>query len=534
MAIDSRRVFVLACCLAGVCTLRAEARPSHRKALADFIGAGFATRLNDCRTCHQPQSSEEAVESLELGVKPHNAFGRRLKVLRRERKEAGAPTDLIARLEAIANEDSDADGAPNLLELLTGHNPGEAEDVPTAAELVEGNRKVGAFLARPRGYAWRPLERVERPALPAVRDSNAIHNPIDLFVMAQLEGQGIAPNPEARKATLLRRVTIDLTGLPPSAHELHFFLKDNREDAYERLVDRLLDSPQYGERWGRHFLDVWRYSDWAGYGTQVRDSQPHIWRWRDWVVDSLNANVGYDQMVLAMLAGDELAPESTDALRATGFLVRNYKLLSRERWLQETVDHASQAFLGLTLGCARCHDHMYDPIRQRDYYEFRAIFEPHKVRIDRLPGEADTNKVGLARAFDADLEAKTFVFERGDERAPGKAPVAPNVPEALGGHYAISEVTLPPFAVAPHKRPFVVAEDLAASDRTRARALESGRLNIAKALLSLPAHLGDSKWLEVAMAGEGETWSDTLRFQLTDGGEQLTSLSTDTVRFRCS
>src|SRR5262249_23074404 len=161
------------------------------------------------------------------------------------------------------------------------------------------------------------------------------------------------------------------------------------------------------------------------------------WRWRDWVVASLNENKAYDQMVLAMLAGDELAPEDPGTLRATGYLVRNFKLLSREKWLQDTVDHTAQAFLGLTLGCAPCHDHMSDPMRQTDYYEVRAIFEHHKVRIDRVPGETDTNKAGVSRAYDADLDMKTFVFRRGDEREPGKEPVAPGVPEALGGWLAI-------------------------------------------------------------------------------------------------
>src|SRR4029077_15860362 len=144
-----------------------------------------------------------------------------------------------------------------------------------------------------------------------------------------------------------------------------------------------------------HWMDVWRYSDWAGWGAQVRDSQPHIWHWRDWIVESLNADKGYDRMVVEMLAADELAPEDTNALRATGYLVRNFKLLSRETWMQDTVEHTAQAFLGVTLGCARCHDHMFDTLTQRDYYQFRAVFEPYEVRTDRLPGQPDVKKAGL-------------------------------------------------------------------------------------------------------------------------------------------
>ncbi len=179
-------------------------------------------------------------------------------------------------------------------------------------------------------------------------------------------------------------------------------------------------------------MDVWRYSDWAGWGQQVRDSQPHIWHWRDWIVESLNRDQPYDRMVVAMLAADEASPDDLDALRATGYLARNFKLLSREKWMQDVVDHTGQAFLGVTLGCARCHDHMYDPILQKEYYQVRAIFEPHQVRIDRVPGTLDTAKDGIPRAYDAQLDAKTLLFVRGDDRNPTGNPLSPGVPEALG------------------------------------------------------------------------------------------------------
>src|SRR5690606_9320965 len=123
-------------------------------------------------------------------------------------------------------------------------------------------------------------------------------------------------------AMLLRRVYLDLIGLPPTRNELQAFVNDASPNAYEKVVDRLLASPRYGERWGRHWMDVWRYSDWDGYQKEVRNSQPHIWRWRDWIIESLNEDKGYDRMVLEMLAGDELAPEDPEVLRATGFLVR--------------------------------------------------------------------------------------------------------------------------------------------------------------------------------------------------------------------
>src|SRR5262249_9460926 len=163
-------------------------------------------------------------------------------------------------------------------------------------------------------------------------------------------------------------------------------------------------------------------------GNQIRDSQPHVWRWRDWIVESLNQDKGYDRMILEMLAADELAPGDPAALRATGYLARNYKMLSREKWMQDAVEHTFLGFPAVPCGCAGCHDHMYDPIRQQEYYQVRAIFEPHQVRIDRVPGQLDVKKDGLARAYDANPEVKTVLFLRGDERTPDKAPLPPGVP----------------------------------------------------------------------------------------------------------
>src|SRR5262249_12572714 len=219
----------------------------------------------------------------------------------------------------------------------------------------------------------------------------------DALIVSDHQARGLTPRPDASRPVLLRRLYLDLTGLPPTTEALHAFLADDSSDAYETIVDRLLTSPRHGERWGRHWMDVWRYSDWAGWGAQIRDSQPHIWRWRDWIIESINADKGYDRMVQEMLAGDELAPEDPQALAGTGYLVRNFKLLSREKWIQDTVEHTAMAFLGLTLQCAKCHDHMYDPISQTEYYQLRAVFEPHHVRIDRIPGQADSKKDGIAR-----------------------------------------------------------------------------------------------------------------------------------------
>ncbi len=173
-----------------------------------------------------------------------------------------------------------------------------------------------------------------RPAVPLVAGQTWTGNPVDAFLAAKHEEHGLKPRPQASKEILLRRVSMDLIGLPPSRAELHAFLSDDSAGAGEKVVDRLLESPHYGERWGRHWMDVWRYADWAGYREEVRESQPHIWALAGLIVESLNADKPYDRMVHEMLAGDEIAPGDPDTLRATGFLVRNWYKFNRNVWLK--------------------------------------------------------------------------------------------------------------------------------------------------------------------------------------------------------
>jgi hypothetical protein len=303
--------------------------------------------------------------------------------------------------------------------------------------------------ADPRGHwAFRPLVAPPVANPPAKREphlsGSPAANPIDTFIARERARHGLAPNPPADKATLLRRVYLDLVGLPPSREELHAFLGDTSADAYEKVVDRLLASPQYGERWARHWMDVWRYSDPFGNALEYRYSHRHIWRWRDWIVESLNRDKGLDRMIVEMLAGDEVAPADRDTLRATGYLARNWYKFNRNAWLQDTVEHTAAGFLGLTLRCARCHDHKYDPISQQDYYRFRAFFEPHDIRIDPVPGQTDLQKDGVARAFDANPAAPTYLLVRGDDRNPDRSRVlTPAVPAVLGGEIVVRPVPLP-------------------------------------------------------------------------------------------
>ena len=298
---------------------------------------------------------------------------------------------------------------------------------------------------------------IQKPDLPQTK--TAYDNPIDTFLAAKREKHALQTQPEAQRSILLRRLYLDLTGLPPTLVQL----RDSRP--WETIVDELLASPHHGERWARHWMDIWRYTDWYGLGAQLRNSQKHIWRWRDWIVESLNTNKPFDRMILEMIAGDELAPENPDVLVGTGFLARNYYLFNRTTWLDSTIEHTGKALLGLTLNCAKCHDHKYDPISQHDYYRLRAIFEPHQVRLDPVPGVTDFEKDGLPRVFDDHLDIKTYLHVRGDPKNIDKeTPIEPGVP-TLFDHFipAIEPVRLPVSAYAPAVRDYVQQDRLAAA-----------------------------------------------------------------------
>ncbi len=283
-------------------------------------------------------------------------------------------------------------------------------------------------------------------------------HPIDALLENEHDRLGISPQDEAEPSLLMRRLFLDLVGLPPSPDQIKLFLEDPTDSNFEQVVDQLLASPQYGERWGRHWMDVWRYTDWFGLGAQLRYSAKHIWHWRDWIVESLNEDKGYDQMIREMLAADELYPMDNDRLRATGFLVRNYFLFNRTTWLDKTIEHTSKAFLGLTMQCGKCHDHKYDPITSQDYYRFRAILEPHQVRTDALPGKSDLEQNGLPRAFDMHPEELTYVHVRGNEKNPDKSKqMQPSPPAFLKNiPFSITPVSLPSESHHPALKPYVL------------------------------------------------------------------------------
>ncbi len=339
------------------------------------------------------------------------------------------------------------------------------------------------------------------PVRPPVPSADGTHpgNPVDAFLAYGWKAKGLIPQSSAPKGLLQRRVYLDLIGLPPTVEEQAAFLSDDSPDAYEAMVDRLLAGKPYAERWGRHWMDIWRYSDWWGLGAEVRNSQKHIWHWRDWIIESLNADKGYDQMVREMIAADEMNPEDPDRLRATGFLARGYFKFNRNTWLEDVVEHTSKAFLGLTFNCAKCHDHKFDPISHNEYYQFRAFFEPYEVRTDQVPGQLDFEKDGIPRVFDSHLETPTYRFERGDESRPLKnQPLKPGVPSLLAwADLEIKPVTLPLEASRPGLRPFVLEDHLRAENAR----LETAQTALAKARDDLAAIEADAS---SATAGAAE------------------------------
>ncbi|MBW3595650.1 MAG: DUF1553 domain-containing protein [Planctomycetes bacterium] len=369
------------------------------------------------------------------------------------------------------------------------------------------------------------FRRPQRPAIPQVA-GDPQENPIDAFLAAERERRGLSPQPPLERSLLLRRVYLDLIGLPPTREELRAFLADDSPDAYERVVRRLLDSPQHGERWARHWMDVWRYSDWYGRRMvpDVWNSAPQIWRWRDWIVHSLNQDRGYDRMIREMLAADEIASEDHSAAAATGYLIRNWYALNPNDWMRNNVEHTGKAFLALTFNCAHCHDHKYDPIAQEDYFRLRAYFEPIAVRQDRVPGEADpgpfqeydysvlrkVQRLGMVRIFDKSPDAPTWFYTGGDERnrVTERGSIPPGVPAFLGPAPEIEAIELPPEVWYPGLRPgiqkTVLAErrDAVAASEAELTAAEGDELKVQLAEARLAAAQAELAGVEARIAAD--------------------------------
>jgi hypothetical protein len=245
---------------------------------------------------------------------------------------------------------------------------------------------------------WWAFQPLTKPSIPQVNDAPESWktNPIDAFILAAMRDQDLIPAPQADRTALARRLYLDLIGLPPTPEQMAKFLSDNSPEAYDRLIDELLDSPHYGERWARYWLDLVRYADSDGY--RIDHYRPHAWRYRDYVIDSFNSDKPYDRFVQEQIAGDELFPGDPQALTATGFLRHwIYEYNSRDahgQWsiiLQDVTDTTGDVFLGMGMQCAKCHDHKFDPILQRDYYRLQAFFQA-MLPVDLTVQAADQRK----------------------------------------------------------------------------------------------------------------------------------------------
>jgi hypothetical protein len=354
---------VLVPCWLFLATLAAPARVRTDELQADSsieFNRDIRPILSDvCYTCHGPDAANRKA-ALRLDTQA-GAFGQR---------DSGRPLAPGSLVES------------QLWQRINAADPARRMPPPESGRQLTAQQieLLGRWLEQ--GAPWQQhwsFIAPQRPALPRVRHAAWLRNPIDHFVLARLEREGIEPSPEASRETLIRRVTLDLTGLPPTLKEIDAFLADQSPDAYEKVVDRLLQSPHYGERMVLEWLDAARYSDTNGYQT---DGTRAMWPWRDWVIDALNRNMPFDEFTIEQIAGDML-PDATLQQRIASGFHRNHMLNgeggripeeSRVEYVVDRVDTTATVWLGLTLGCARCHDHKYDPISQREFYGLYAFF----------------------------------------------------------------------------------------------------------------------------------------------------------------
>jgi len=307
-----------------------------------------------------------------------------------------------------------------LVRRVTANDPDDIMPPPEAGHPLKESEIVLLKRWIAQGAAYSPHWAFVKPKRPSVTEVKAAlwpRNPIDNFILEKLEKHGLAPASTADRYALIRRLSLDLTGLPPSLGEVEAFAQDNHAEAYERLVDRLLSSPAYGERWARVWLDLARYADSAGYGSDPL--RPNIWPWRDWVIGALNRNMPFDQFTMEQLAGDLLPNPAQDQLIATAFH-RNTMTNTeggtddeefRVAAVKDRANTTAQIWMGLTLGCAQCHTHKYDPITQKEYYQFYAFFnqtedndQPDEKPTLPLPTPAERSKTEKLKSQIAELE----------------------------------------------------------------------------------------------------------------------------------
>jgi len=377
--------------------------------------------VENCHKCHGPEKQRrdlrlDSLEGLLAGgasgpaiVPGHPEKSLLIKAVNHEDPELKMPKDGQLPKEQIAD----------LVRWVKMGAPWPASD------KIAGPAKKGEMQITDKDRSHWAFKPVLRPAVPQVQHSTWLKNPIDVFILAKLQERGLAPNPPASKHELVRRLYFDLTGLPPTPKEVEAFIDDRSPEAWETLVDRLLSSPAYGEKWARHWLDVVRYAETNSY---ERDGpKPHVWRYRDYVIRAFNEDKPFDQFLREQLAGDELPNPSPDALIATGY----YRLgiwddepsdpvLARYDGLDDIVATTSQVMLGLTVDCARCHDHKIDPIPQKDYYRLLAFFH----NINHYKNGGPTDEVPLFSSLGARQDYERRVKELEDKRTTVQAALA--------------------------------------------------------------------------------------------------------------
>ena len=403
-----------------VASMLIHSTASHLNAAVDFEKDVAPLLLKRCVECHQGnEPAGGLLLTSEAGF------------------HAGGDSGPILDVEELAESEF-------LRRIQSGEMPpekrGQSQKLPqTETEILRKWLQEGASWPKDReldyfertnevraGRDWWSLQPIVRPQLPDLKESPSPDNPIDAFVRSKLEREGIDLAPQANKRELVRRLYYDLIGLPPTREQVNDFLADDAPDAWERLVDALLASPQYGERWARYWLDIARYADTSGY---ERDQEkPFAWKYRDWVVGALNGDMPYDDFVVQQIAGDEIPGRSESSVIATGFLrlgtwndEPNDKLDYQYERLEDLVHTTSSTFLGLTVKCARCHSHKFDPITQEDYYRVASAFWPGPILTGELGGPK-ANRLGFEEVLGWTDESSTpkplHVLKNGERGQP--------------------------------------------------------------------------------------------------------------------
>jgi len=401
---STRRFFALAACFFLPAVVHA-APPTDPQAIEFFEKHVRPLLVSKCQSCHGPKRQQGGLRlDTRAGLLKGSDNGavvvlgqpeksRLIKAIRYEGDVQMPPKGKLPE-EAIAH----------LTEWVKMGAPWPEEPVKTE-EL-----SPSAAEARRRHWAFQP---VKKPCPPAVKKSAWVKTPIDAFVLARLEAQGLSPAPAADRRTLIRRLTLDLHGLPPTPEEIAAFEADHSPDAYARLVDRLLASPRYGERWGRHWLDVARYADSKGYVFTEERRYPFAYTYRDYVIRAFNEDLPYDQFILQQLAADQLPlGEDKRPLAALGFLTLGRRFLNNiHDIIDDRIDVTMRGLQALTVGCARCHDHKFDPIPQKDYYSLYGVFAS-SVEPKDLPLIAKPEQTAELAAFEKELAKRKAAVEK--------------------------------------------------------------------------------------------------------------------------